>query len=186
VLVLIKQKKYNDHVKPVFKLTNKEDGYISSVISCLVEIAKLAQPSYLESQNNFKEDTLIKTKVRSTINHHLSKNLHISSIVQLENADCIVISTKLRITSDFDEEFKDEVFEVNNGVLIKRPDNFSFIEIEHYLNKIGAFIVNSNFNIHNDGEREVITTVRYFPKNSLTKEYVDVMGGGIYYPKKIQ
>jgi len=178
--------KENKQVKPVFKLTNKEDGYISSVISCLIDIAELNKPTYLESQKLKEGNTIKKERIRSSINHELSENLHVSRIAQLENGVLVGISTKLRVISDFEEELKDEIFEVKNSVLINRPTNIMFIDIEHYLNKIGAYIINSKFGIVDEQQREVFTTIRYYPfKNSnRSKKFIDVTGYGTYYPNK--
>lgn len=181
----IKKKQANNwqRIPPQFRQGTREDGYISSVISCLANLAEIKKGVKIKSEINIDDDgNILSDKVRTLVNLELSDNIQVRQLVYLEDFDVKGINIQLFVTTDFNEDYKDELFEVRDWVLINRPKKFPFIDLEHYMNQMGAYIVKSEFKKSDKGYTEVITKIKYELKEKKDTKIIEVEGFGIYYP----
>lgn len=159
--------------KPEFKEGTKEDAYLAAVIDCLSEFLEIKQGIKISSQFN---------EIRASMNYEFSNDLFVRKVVNKKD-DLFEWNIFLHISQEKEGKIINEIVHVKNAVLQNVPEEFSFQEIEHIINKAGAYIVGSEF-INEKGKHYCAITMRFPLPEDSTREYIEISGDGIFFNKK--
>lgn len=167
---------------PKVHKSSLEDGYTASLINSIANIAEVYKGIRIESSTNVEEYKKKTDLIKSSISHEFSKSFHITrtTVVDGINVDVISDNTVLHLSSELTENYKQGIYEVNNSVLVKKPENFSLVELQHYMNKVGIYIIGSELEERNNEMNFVSTKVRYDLKLDNEKKTIEVEGYGLY------
>lgn len=159
-------------LKPEFKEGTKEDAYLAAVIDCLSYFSMVKEAHVSLQFNEF----------RSSTDYEFSNDLFVRKVVN-HKGDLLEWNIFLHISQEEDGKIVNEIVHVKNAVLQNTPEEFSFQEIEHIINKAGAYIVGSKF-INEEGTHHCTITMRFSLPEDSTREYIEFSGDGISFNKK--
>lgn len=159
-------------IKPEFKEGTKEDAYLAAVIDCLSYFS-MVKEAHVSSQFN---------EFRSSTDYEFSNDLFVRKVVN-KKGDLFEWNIFLHISQEEDGKIVNEIVHVKNAVLQNTPEEFSFQEIEHIINKAGAYIVGSKF-INEEGKHYCTITMRFSLPEGSTREYIELSGNGTSFNKK--
>jgi len=167
---------------PKVHKSSLEDGYTASLINSIANIAEVYKGVRIESITNLEEYKRKTDFIKSSISHEFSNSFHINRTTVVDGIKVDIISeiTVLHLSSELTENYKQGIYEVNNGVLVKKSENFSLVELQHYMNKVGIYIIGSELEEGNNKMNLVLTKVRYDLKLDNDKKTIEVEGYGIY------
>lgn len=161
-------------LKPEFKEGTKEDAYLAAVIDCLSYFSMIKEV-HISSQKQFSE-------IITSTDYEFSNNLFVRKTTIMKD-DLFEWNIFLHISQEKDGKIVSEIVHVKNSVLQNTPEEFSFQEIEHIINKAGAYIVGSKF-IDEKGENYCTITMRFSLPEDSTREYIEFSGNGMSFNKK--
>ena len=159
-------------LKPEFKEGTKEEAYLAAVIDCLSYFSMVKGVHVSSQFNEFRRST----------DYEFSNDLFVRKVVN-NKGDLFEWNIFLHISQEKDSKIVNEIVHVKNAVLQNTPEEFSFQEIEHIINKAGAYIVSSEF-INEEGKHYCTITMRFSLPEDSTREYIEFSGNGISFNKK--
>ncbi len=160
-------------LKPKFKEGTKEDAYLAAVIDCL-SYFPMFKEVYISIQD--------REHFRISTDYEFSNDLFIRRVENIKD-DLLEWDIFLHISQEKDGKIVNEIVHVKNSVLQNTPEEFSFQEIEHIINKAGAYIVDSE-DISGEELNYFIITMRFSLPEDSTREYIEFSGDGMSFNKR--